>query len=110
MNNENVSIKDVMGSIVPITRFNKGEASKIFDEVNERGMKVVLKNNMPACVLLTPEKYESMIEALEDYALYFEAEKRMENAEINGFIPEKDIMTELGITKEDLNNIDVEIE
>jgi Phd_YefM. len=110
MNNENISIKDVMGSIVPITRFNKGEASKIFDEVNERGMKVVLKNNTPACVLLNPDKYESMIEALEDYALYFEAEKRMKNAEINGFIPEKDIMTELGITEDDLNDIDVEIE
>jgi len=43
MNNENISIKDVMGSIVPITRFNKGEASKIFDEVMERNESCIEK-------------------------------------------------------------------
>lgn len=95
MNKNNVSVKDLLESIVPITRFNKGEASKIFDEVNERGMKIVLKNNTPACVLLNPDKYESMIEALEDYALYFEAERRMESAKINGFVSEKDIMNDI---------------
>lgn len=33
------SIKGLMDSIVPITRFNRGEASKIFDEVNDQGLR-----------------------------------------------------------------------
>lgn len=40
------------------------------------GIKIVLKNNTPTCVLMKPSAYEAMVEALEDYALYFEAEQR----------------------------------
>jgi len=110
MGKEAVSIKSIMDAIVPITRFNRGEASKIFDEVNENGFKVVLKNNIPACVLVQPDRYEAMVEALEDYALYFEAEKRMKNAENEGFIPSERVYADLGINESDLDNIEVEIE
>ncbi len=37
----------VMKSIVPITRFNKGEANRIFEEVKSSGTKIVMKNNRP---------------------------------------------------------------
>jgi antitoxin StbD len=100
----NPSLKSVMNSIVPITRFNRGEASKIFDEVSEIGVKIVLKNNVPACVLVNPERYEEMVEMLEDYALFFEAEKRMKNAESNGFISQELLLNELGIRESDLDD------
>ena len=98
-----------MKSIVPITRFNRGEANKIFDEVHEAGVKIVLKNNSPACVLVNPERYEAMVDALEDYALYFEAEKRVTAAGGN-FIPAETVMTSLDISKSDLGDVEVEIE
>ncbi|MDO9536637.1 MAG: type II toxin-antitoxin system Phd/YefM family antitoxin [Bacillota bacterium] len=106
----NISISDVVNSLVPISRFNKGEASKIFEEVKETGFKIVLKNNSPACVLLTPEAYEELLETLENYRLFIEAEKRMEKAKTEDFIPADEAMQELGIKEADLEGADVELE
>jgi PHD/YefM family antitoxin component YafN of YafNO toxin-antitoxin module len=106
----NLSLKYVMNSIVPITRFNRGEANKIFDEVRKTGIKVVLKNNVPVGVLIEPERYDEMVEMLEDFALFFEAERRMENVKQSGMISEKQIMENLEISDSDLDDIDVEIE
>ena len=106
----NLSLKDVMNSIVPITRFNRGEANKIFDEVSKTGIKVVLKNNVPVGVLIEPKRYDEMVEMLEDFALFFEAERRMKNVKQSGMISEKQIMENLEISDSDLDDIDVEIE
>jgi PHD/YefM family antitoxin component YafN of YafNO toxin-antitoxin module len=100
----------MLNSIVPISRFNKGEANKIFDEVNKSGYKIVVKNNKPTCVLITPETYQEMVETIENYNLYVEAEKRMKNANDNDFISSDDVLLSLGITKDELNNIEVDIE
>jgi antitoxin StbD len=94
-------IGDLMNSLVPISRFNRGEANKVFEEVSEYGVKIVLKNNTPACVLMKPSAYEAMVEALEDYALYFEAEQRMALSE-NRYLPEDQVLADLGITKDEL--------
>ena len=103
------SVKSVMNSLVPITRFNRGEANKIFDEVSENGMKIVLKNNAPTCVLLKPARYEAMIDALEDYALFFEAEKRVAGAR-GGYISAEKVLSDLEIKETDLDDVEVEIE
>lgn len=110
MKRDNYSVKDILDSIVPITRFNRGEAGKIFDEVSETGFKIVLKNNSPACVLLVPERYEAMVDALEDYALYFEAERRMENADNKETVKSDELLADLGITDAELDDVDVEID
>ncbi|WP_347488295.1 type II toxin-antitoxin system Phd/YefM family antitoxin [Desulfoscipio sp. XC116] len=107
---EKISLSKFMNSLVPISRFNKGEANKIFDEVKETGFKIVLKNNIPTGVLLTPEVYEQMIEIIEEYSLFLEAEKRMENAKSEDFIPQDKVLSELGINKADLDNTNVELE
>ena len=105
------SFKMITDSIVPITRFNRGEANKIFDEVKKSGAKIVLKNNVPACVLVDPDAYEEMIEMLEDYALYFEAESRMEQARESGFLTQEQILDHFSIDEAELDDgIDVEIE
>lgn len=72
-------------------------------------LKIVLKNNKPKCVLLSPSRYEEMIEALEDYALYIEAEKRIASAK-NNYLSSDDVLAELGIDYTDLDDIEVEIE
>jgi len=107
---ENISVSNVMNSLIPISRFNRGEANKIFEEVKETGFKIVLKNNIPACVLLTPEAYEQLLDTIEEYRLFMEAEKRMENARPEDFVPHDEVLSELGINKADLDNTDVELE
>lgn len=110
MKQPSMSVKNIRDTLVPITRFNKGEANKVFDEVNKHGVKIVLKSNTPVCVLVKPDQYDSMIEALEDYALFFEAEKRMANASNTGFISNEQLMSDLGITDSDLDDTEVEFE
>ena len=107
---ENISITSVINSLVPISRFNKGEANKIFEEVRETGFKIVLKNNTPACVLITLEVYQQMVETIEEYRLLLEAQRRMENVKPDDFISHEKVLLELGISKTDLDNTDVEIE
>ncbi|WP_078664760.1 MULTISPECIES: type II toxin-antitoxin system Phd/YefM family antitoxin [Carboxydocella] len=107
---EKITVSRVLNSLVPISRFNKGEANKIFEEVRETGFKIVVKNNTPACVLLKPELYEQMLEAIEEYRLLLEAERRMEKAKEDDFIPQEKVLSDLGIISTDLENVDVEIE
>jgi len=99
----------MMNSLIPITRFNRGEANKIFDEVNANGEKIVFKNNIPICVLMDPSRYTEIMDALEDYTLLFEAEKRMAKAH-NNYIPEDEVLSRLGISKADFDDVEVEIE
>jgi len=70
---------NILDSLIPISRFNKGEANKIFDEVRASGYKIVVKNNTPACVLLTPESYQEMLDIIDDHYLLAIAEERMNN-------------------------------
>lgn len=103
-----VSVGGVMSRIVPITRFNKGEANKIFEEVKQGGTKVVLKNNDPVCVLVTPEEYEAMVDKLTDYELALEAERRLDEGGRAYTIGE--VMDRFGITERDLADVEVELE
>ena len=105
-----LSVMGMMKTIVPITRFNKGEANKIFDEVETSGTKIVMKNNKPACVLLSPAQFESLMEMLSDYLLYSEAEKRTASNKDEANISHEAMMKELGISQESLDEVDVEIE
>ncbi len=105
-----ISVQNVMKSIVPITRFNKGEASRIFEEVETSGTKIVMKNNKPACVLMSPDKYEALMETLADYALQEEAQARMASFDPADTVSREEVMDSLGITQKDLDEIDVEIE
>lgn len=100
--------KNILNTIIPITRFNKGEANKIFDEVNSTGAKIVLKNNKPACILISPEEYEGMLETIENYQLLVEAQKRMEKE--NTTVSHEKVMEQFGITQEEIDNVEVDIE
>lgn len=102
-------VNNILNHLVPISRFNKGEANKIFEEVKAEGVKIVLKNNLPACVLINPELYESLMETLNDYYLMCEADNRMKNADRGDFISSDDVLNELGLDPETLNGIEVEI-
>ena len=52
-------------AFVPVSRFNRGEAGKIIEEVKTDGIRVIVKNNAPECVMLTVEEYDRLIKASE---------------------------------------------
>ena len=104
-----IAAGDLVGASVPISRFNRGGAGKIFQEVSKTGIKIVFKNNRPECVLLSPETFEEISEALEDYRLHIEAEERMGKACKDDFVTAEEAMKELGITETDLETANAEI-
>jgi PHD/YefM family antitoxin component YafN of YafNO toxin-antitoxin module len=57
---DKIKVSSLVNSIVPISRFNRGEASKIFEEVSSDGYKVVVKNNKPSCILMSPKKIREL--------------------------------------------------
>ena len=93
---------NVLNTLVPITQFNRGQASRIFDRLHSESQLVVLKNNQPAAVILSPAEYMRLSEIEEDYLLLLEATKRLaDNTESS--TPLSDVMKELGITQEELD-------
>ena len=52
----------MLNAFVPISRFNKGEAGKIIEEVKRDGIKVIVKNNAPECVMLTVDAYDKLVQ------------------------------------------------
>jgi PHD/YefM family antitoxin component YafN of YafNO toxin-antitoxin module len=102
---------DTLNCLVPITLFNRGQASKIFDRVKSEGQLVVLKNNSPEAVILSPEEYTRMAEIVEDYQLLVLAQERLANNNEANAVSLETVMEHLGITQADLDAVgDVEIE
>lgn len=95
--------------LVPITKFHQGKAHSVFMDVAENGVMVVTKNQKPVCVLISPSRFETFLEMLEDYELCFIASERLEKLNPEELVSQEEIMKEYGITKEDLDNFDVDI-
>lgn len=96
------SVASAITNTVPISQFNRGLAGKIFDEVKKCGAKVVMKNNMAECVLLSPEEYMRMIDEIENARLSALTEARMEHFNAEETISFDDVNKELGIKEKDL--------
>ena len=69
---------NILQSLVPISQFNKGKAAQIFDRLRTEKELIVLKNNQPSAVILSPEEYTRLTEIEEDYMLLLEANGRLE--------------------------------
>lgn len=91
---------------IPISLFHKGMAGKIFKSVKESGSKIVMKNNVPECVLLSPESYLEMTEKLENAELLALAMQRIENGAFSQTKDWDEVRKELGISSEDLADVD----
>ena len=102
---------NILNSLVSITQFNRGQASRIFDRLRTERQLVVLKNNQPAAVILSPEEYSRLTEAEEDYQLLLLARERLAGNNLKNAIPEQDVLSGLGITEEEIAQAeDVELE
>ena len=99
----------ILDALVPISRFNKGEASKIFEEVRESGCKIVVNDNAPACVLITPDKYREMLEQIEDSRLIALALEREKHGSGVSY-PAEDVYAEFGVTVKELEELEVDFD
>ena len=99
---------NVLDSIIPISLFNKGQANKIFAEVKKSGTKIVVKNNAPECILMSPQSYQQMMEEYENAILAAEAEKRL--AQKAEYISHEDVMKDFGLDSSDLDDVEVNLE
>jgi len=84
-------IAHTLHSLVPISQFSKGQAAQVFDRLRTEKQLIVLKNNAPAAVLLSPEEYERMTEMEENYGLLLMAQERLKNNALNQAIPQEQV-------------------
>lgn len=102
---------DVLNSLVSVTQFNKGQASKIFDRLRTERQLVVLKNNAPSAVILSPEEYERLSDIEEDYRLLLLAQNRIAKGGLEYTVPLHDVMADLGISDKEIEEAeDLDIE
>ena len=99
----------MLNNTIPVSRFNNGEAGRIFDEVGKTGIGLVIKNSKPACVLLSISEYERMMEEMEDFYLAREAEKRLSDG--GPYHSFESVLAKHGMTIADIEAMeDVEID
>ena len=98
-----------LDNIVPITLFNRGQAGKIFSEVKAGSPKIVIKNNEPEVILISPDEYKEIMDKLEEYELIQMIRERGSNSQ--EFIAHEELQKEFGITDKDLAGWeDIELE
>ena len=91
---------------ISISQFNRGLAGKIFQDVKNSGAKVVMKNNAPECILLSPEDYLKLIDEVNDAKLMALAMQRMQNYDPEKTISEEEADRILGFSKEDMDDFE----
>ena len=92
---------DILDSLVPITQFNRGQASNIFDRLHSESRLIVIKNNQPAAIILSPSEFQRLNEIEEDYTLLLEATRRLKEDSSSTYSRE-DVMSELNISESEL--------
>ncbi len=100
------SVVSAIRNTVSISLFNRGLAGKIFSDVKRTGAKVVMKNNLPEVVLLSPDEYVRLMDEVNDARLLTIAAGRMANYDPSTTISQEEIDRKLGITESDLEGYD----
>jgi len=100
------SIRSAIENTISISLFNRGLAGKIFDDVKNHGAKVVMKNNTPECVLLSPDEYIRLLDEASDARLLNAATERMSHFDPKNLITQAQVDQELGFSPSDYENTD----
>ncbi len=64
-----INMTNAIKNTISISLFNRGLAGKIFEDVKITGAKVVMKNNVAECVLLSPDEYVRLMDEVNDARL-----------------------------------------
>ena len=96
------SVISAIRNTIPISLFNRGLAGKIFEDVKSSGAKVVMKNNVAECVLLSPEEYTRIMDELNDARLLSLATQGMAAYAPERLITREEMDRRLDVSEEDL--------
>ena len=92
-----------------VTDFNKGKANQIFDSIKTNRIGIVVKNNKPECILLSPEEYKRIMRIIEDHEDYSLALQRLSNNDMSQALSSNEVFFD--VADDDLKQIgDVEFE
>ncbi len=58
--------RNLLNNLVSVTMFNQGQASKIFNRLQAEKQIIVLKNNNPTAILLSPDEYDRLLSLAAD--------------------------------------------
>lgn len=100
------SVMSAIQNTISISLFNRGLAGKIFADVRRTGAKVVMKNNAPEVVILSPDEYVSLVNEVNDARLLMMATERMSHYDPATRISSEELDRQLGITEDDLAGFD----
>ncbi len=64
-----MKVTKVIKQMTSITHFNKGKASKLFSKVKKGDPLIVVKNNIPVAIIISPDEYD----IIEEYYMSKEA-------------------------------------
>ena len=68
-----------LDNLVSVSELSHGGVSRTLGRVSDNNPVVVMRNNKPAAVVITPDDYKRYTEAEEDFALYLEAADRIKH-------------------------------
>jgi PHD/YefM family antitoxin component YafN of YafNO toxin-antitoxin module len=68
-----------LDNLVSVSELSHGGVSRAFGRVTDDNPLVVMRNNKPAVIVITPDDYRKFTAVEEDFALYQEAVERMKN-------------------------------
>lgn len=94
-----MSAASILDSMVSVTSLNHVRASKALSQVGDNHPVVVLKNNQPSAIIITPADYRRLTQAEENFALYRKAVERLRN-------DDSTLLTDADVFGEDYEPID----
>ena len=95
-------VSSAINNTVSISQFHKGMAAKIFSDVRKTGAKVVIKNNEPECVIMSPKDYTEMVDELADLQLQLLAFERIAGGALEHTVAQEEVDRMFGFKPEDL--------
>lgn len=103
------TFRTILTSTVSISDLTKAGAKAIFDNLNKEKSKIILRNNKPIAALVSPERYQELLEKEEDLQLLEMAISRKENNP--SLTSMEDFFKEFNIDNEYLKSLpDIEME
>lgn len=109
MNINSNTLEVILNSTISISELTKVGAKKIFDGLSKDNSKIVLRNNKPVAALISPDRYQELLEKEENLQLLEMAISREENS-VN-VTKRDDFLKEMNLDEKILSELpDVEIE
>lgn len=69
----------LLDHMVSVTSLNHGGASKALSRLRDNEPLVILKNNQPSAIVITPDEYKRYSRLEDDFALYLDSVERLKS-------------------------------